>query len=118
MPYGPRFFGETDDLRVKLTEEGDETFTVVSATVTIADSVNGIPSTILTGRSGVSAQVDDTNKWAYYTETFSSANKYTEPTFPATQEYVATFKTSVTIGGATKILTHQDWFLLHSSIAD
>lgn len=91
--FDPVRLDEKVDLEVQFSERDGGTYTVTSATVTILDSAG----TALTGRDAVTASVDDTNKRAYYTETFSAANGYAAGT------YTVVFAVTLTQSGATRI---------------
>lgn len=83
---------EKVDLEVQISERDGGTFTVTSATITV---LNPAGTAV---RSAVAASVDDTNKRAYYTETFSTANGYVADT-----DYSVVFAVTLTQNASTRI---------------
>ena len=101
MAYGSPHFGETTQLYCEIESRDGETFTLVSATVTITNSTG----TKL--RNNVAASVDNDSDppRAYYSETFTAANGYTEG-----ELCKAMFR--VVIGSNVEI--HEDSFVVES----
>lgn len=91
--FDPVRMNEKVDLEVQLSERDGAAFTVTSATITVLTSAG------VAVRDAVSASVDDTNKRAYYTETFSTANGYA-----ADGTYTVVFAVTLTQSGSTRIV--------------